>query len=86
MSRVILKKNFIFNMFKWSGSFKYAVNICKQFGSRSGRTFCRAWPESNPIKCRSYSEFEMFDILLAFLKELKGKGKNEISQQTTRKE
>ena len=50
----------------------YAVNLCKQFGSRSGLRFCQSWPGSKLIKCWSWSEFKQFVTLSVFLKELFG--------------
>ena len=50
----------------------YAVNHCKQFGSRSGLRFCQSWPGSKLIKCWSWSEFKQFVTLSVFLKELFG--------------
>ena len=49
-----------------------ADNLCKQFGSRPGPTFCRSW--SGAI---------LFDTLIVFLKEFFEKVNFEKSQQTT---
>ena len=49
-------------------------NLCKQFGPRSGLTWCRAWSGS-----------ELFDSLMVFLKEFFEKVDFEKNQQTTKK-
>ena len=49
-----------------------SVNICKQFGPRSGSTLCRAWSGSI-----------LFDTLMLFQKEFFEKNNSEKIQQTT---
>ena len=51
-----------------------ADNLCKQFGSRSGPTKCRAWSGS-----------KLFDTLMVFLKEFFEKEDFEKNQKTTQK-
>ena len=50
------------------------VHLCKQFGSRSGTT-----------KCRARSGSKLFDTLMVFPKELFEKVDFEKNQQTTKK-
>ena len=50
-----------------------ADNLCKQFGPRSGPTFCLAW-----------FGFKLFDTLMVFLKEFFNKIDIEKKQQTTK--
>ena len=51
-----------------------ADNFCKQFGPRSGPTFCRACSGS-----------KLFDTQMVFLKEFLEKDEFEKKQQTTKK-
>ena len=64
----------MYTWWKSSWFLSSAVNLCKQFGPRSGMTECRSWSGS-----------KLFDTLIVFLKEIFEKVYFEKSQQSTAK-